>query len=183
MTRDKMVTGVFRDHTAAQNCVDAFYAQGYSADEINVLMSEFTRRTNFGQPTDQKAAYTDNLGLEGAGVGGAIGTAVGASLAALAALGTSLVIPGLNLVVAGPIAAALAGGGAGAITGGLIGGLAGLGFTAENAEVYHTALREGGTIVGVTLLNQSGDGEAREVERVKQVMTSFGGEHIHACRC
>jgi len=183
MNRDKMVLGVFHDHATAQNCIDSLYAHGYSADDINVLMSEHTRITHFTKSDDHEREHTDNLGLEGAGVGGAIGTAVGASLAALAAVGTSLVIPGLNLVMAGPLAAALAGGGAGAITGGLIGGLAGLGFSAENAEVYHSALREGGTIVGVTLMHQNDDHEQSEVETVKEIMKSFNGEQIHTCRC
>jgi len=183
MNREKNHHGVFHDHAAAQNCIDSLYAHGYSADDINVLMSEQTRVTHFAKPDEHEHTYADNLGLEGAGVGGAIGTAVGASLAALAAVGTSLVIPGLNLVLAGPVAAALAGGGAGAVTGGLIGGLAGLGFSAENAEVYHSALREGGTIVGVTLMHQDDDHEASESEQVQEIMKSFNGEQIHTCRC
>jgi hypothetical protein len=39
-----------------------------------------------------------------------VGTVVGASAAAIAAIGTSIVIPGLGWVVAGPLVAALAGG-------------------------------------------------------------------------
>jgi hypothetical protein len=177
----KMILGVFRDHAAAQNCVDALYAHGYTMNDINVLMSEHTRVTHFGKPEEHEEARSDNMSLEGAGVGGAIGTAVGASLAAIAAIGTSLVIPGLNLIVAGPIAAALAGGGAGAVTGGLIGALAGLGISAENAEVYHKALREGGTVVGVTLHDQKENQD--EIEKVKETMESFGGKQVHSCAC
>lgn len=177
----KMVLGAFHDHTAAQNCVDALYAHGYTMNDINVLMSEHTRVQYFGKPEEQEPSRSDNMSLEGAGVGGAIGTAVGASLAAIAAIGTSLVIPGLNLIVAGPVAAALAGGGAGAVAGGLIGALAGLGITLENAEVYHQALREGGTVVGVTLRDQHDDRD--EIEKVTETMESFGGEQVHSCNC
>lgn len=176
-----MVLAVFRDHAAAQNCVDALYAHGYTMTDINLLMSENTRLTHFGKFDEHDYARSDNMSLEGAGVGGAIGTAVGASLAAIAAIGTSLVIPGLNLIVAGPLAAALAGGGAGAVTGGLIGALAGLGVSAENAEVYHKALREGGTVVGVTLREHHDDQD--EVEKVKETMESFGGQQVHSCAC
>lgn len=180
MTKN-MVLGVFRDHAAAQNCVDALYAHGYTTSDINVLMSEHTRLTHFGKVDEREYAHSDNMSLEGAGVGGAIGTAVGASLAAIAAIGTSLVIPGLNLIVAGPLAAALAGGGAGAVTGGLIGALAGLGISSENAEVYHKALREGGTVVGVTLRQDHDDQD--EAEKVRETMESFGGKQVHSCAC
>lgn len=180
---NKMVLGVFHNHAAAQNCVDALYARGYTMDDINVLMSEHTRTTHFAKPEEHEHQHeaTDNMSLEGAGVGGAIGTVVGASLAAIAAIGTSLVIPGLNIIVAGPLAAALAGGGAGAVTGGLIGALAGLGISAENAEVYHEALRAGGTVVGVTLRGEHD--RANEVEKVREVMEAFGGKQVHSCAC
>ncbi len=180
MNKHKMVLGVFRNHQVAQNCVNALYEHGYTADNINVLMSEQTRIRYFGKPEDHESTE-ESMALEGMGVGGAIGTAVGASLAAIAAVGTSLVIPGLNIVLAGPIVAALAGGGAGAVTGGLIGGLTGLGIPAENAEAYHVALREGGTVVGVTLPN---DGSlVAEAEKVKQIMETFAAEQIQSCYC
>jgi hypothetical protein len=58
-----------------------------------------------------------NKAMESAGVGGAIGVTAGAIIAALAAIGTSIAIPGLGVVIAGPIATALAGAGAGGLTG------------------------------------------------------------------
>ena len=45
---------------------------------------------------------------DGAGVGGALGGVVGAALATIIAVGSTIVLPGLNLVIAGPIVAALA---------------------------------------------------------------------------
>ena len=56
--------------------------------------------------------------------------------AAIAAIGTSLVIPGLGLVVAGPLAAALAGAGAGGTAGGLIGALVGHGMPEDRTKKY-----------------------------------------------
>ena len=53
-----------------------------------------------------------------------------AVLAALTAAGTSIALPGLGLVIAGPLAAAAAGAGAGAATGGLLGALIGWGLDA-----------------------------------------------------
>jgi hypothetical protein len=56
-----------------------------------------------------------NKALKGAGTGAAVGDAVGATLAAIAAIGTTLALPGLGLLVAGPIAAAFAGAGQAAL--------------------------------------------------------------------
>jgi hypothetical protein len=85
--------------------------------------------------------------------GGAVGTAVGAGVAALAAIGTSIVIPGLGWVVAGPVFAALAGGGAGAVAGGAVGALIGFGISESNASAYEEALRNGGVVLGVVPRN------------------------------
>jgi hypothetical protein len=57
------------------------------------------------------------------------------------------------LLVAGPIAAALAGGGAGALTGGVIGALVGSGIPEERAKVYDKGIRDGGIVMGVTPRN------------------------------
>src|SRR5205823_12747858 len=112
---------------------------------------------------------------EGMGVGGAIGTAVGATVAGLAAVGSNLAIPGLGLVIAGPIAAALAGGGAGAVTGGLIGALVGAGITEQNARAYEEALRHGGVAIGVTPRN---DDHASDI---KKKFEEYNGENVCYC--
>ena len=86
---------------------------------------------------------------EGMVEGGELGTAIGATVGAILAIGTSIAIPGLGLIVAGPIIAAFAGGGAGAVAGGAIGGLVGLGFPESNAKAYEEALKKGGVVFGV----------------------------------
>src|SRR5262245_42378336 len=116
-TRNKMVTAVFRDRLHAQAAFDWLHEQGYTSNEISILMSDKTRAAYF--PHEGEHPLTaDSKAVEGVGVGGTIGTAVGATLAAVLAVGTTIVIPGLGWVIAGPLAAALAGGGAGAVTGG-----------------------------------------------------------------
>jgi uncharacterized protein YjbJ (UPF0337 family) len=101
---------------------------------------------------------TGDKALEGAGAGSAIGGTVGAVLAAIAAIGTSIVIPGLGLVVAGPIAAALAGAGAGGLTGGLIGALVGSGIPEDRAKEYDEGIRNGGMVMGVNPRNDEDAG-------------------------
>jgi hypothetical protein len=100
----------------------------------------------------------DTKALEGAGTGGAIGGALGAIIGGIAAIGTNLIIPGVGLVVWGPIAAALAGAGAGGATGGLVGALIGWGFPEENAKTYEEGIKNGATLLGVTPRN---DDDAR----------------------
>ena len=149
MAREKMVTAVFRDRLDAEQALDFLHSKGYDRNSINVLMSDKT--APLGGPNAEHAKQTTgSLATEGMGVGGAIGTAVGAAIAAIAAIGSSIVIPGLGgLIVAGPLAAAFAGGGAGAVTGGLLGALIGAGIPEQNAEAFQEALRTGGVVIGV----------------------------------
>src|SRR5258705_4579706 len=106
MSKSKLITGLFSNRIAAEAAVDAITKRGYCRDDISVLMSDATRSKEF-------ALQTRTHAVDGAGIGGALGGAVGAVIAAVIAAGSTLVLPGLNLVIAGPIAAALAGAGAG----------------------------------------------------------------------
>src|SRR5437667_3791891 len=122
------VSGLFKTRAAAEAAVDAIIKRGYTRDDISVLMSDSTRDKEFAVQTRSHAA-------DGLGIGGAIGGTVGAVVLAIVAVGTTIVIPGLGLFVAGPIAAALAGAGAGGVTGGLIGLLIGTGIPEHRAKV------------------------------------------------
>ncbi len=79
-------------------------------------MSDETRKKPFSA-TDGPSTGLGTNAAEVAGVGGAIGGTLGAVVAAFAAVGTSLAIPGLGLIVAGPLAAGIAGAGAGGAAG------------------------------------------------------------------
>jgi hypothetical protein len=146
--RKEMMTAVFRDRHAAIEAYEWLRARGYSDDNVSVLMSDQTRNSMKDTLRHETIPHRTKA-AEGIAAGGAIGTALGAGLAALALVGTNVILPGLGLVVAGPVAAAFAGGGAGAVAGGLIGGLVGLGWSESNAKAYEAALREGGVILGV----------------------------------
>lgn len=148
------VTGTFTDRASAERAYNALLSRGYDEKEINLIMSDETRKRYFTEQNTNDAEL-GNKAMEGAGVGSAIGVTAGAILAALAAVGTSLAIPGLGLVIAGPIAAALAGAGAGAITGGLIGTLIGWGMPEERAKLYEADLKNGGIILGVSPHNDA----------------------------
>jgi len=143
---NRMVTGLFRDRESAERAYGSLSERGYGKDDVNLLMSDDTRNKYFADDDDTELG---TKAWEGAGKGAAIGGGVGATLAAIAAIGTTLALPGLGLLIAGPIAAGLAGAGAGAATGGLIGALVGHGIPEEHAKHYEQGLREGGIVMGV----------------------------------
>src|SRR4026209_88758 len=147
-----MVTGLFRDRESAERAYGSMVERGYGQDDVNLVMSDETRKKHFTD--DGRETELGSKALEGAGTGAAIGGAVGATLAAIAAIGTTLALPGLGLLIAGPIAAGLAGAGRGALTGGLIGALVGHGIPEEQAKHYEQGIREGGIVMGVQPRNE-----------------------------
>ncbi|HZS09171.1 MAG TPA: hypothetical protein VFD58_30330 [Blastocatellia bacterium] len=171
IARQQTVSGLFRDKASAERAWDALVDLGYSRDESSVVLSDETHNRYFRieNPAD---AEPGSKALESAGVGGAIGTAVGGLLGALAAIGTSIALPGLGIVIAGPIAAALAGAGAGGVTGGLIGALVGSGMPEERAKYYEEGIKGGGVLISVT------PHTAAEAERIERVWQEYGGEVV-----
>jgi hypothetical protein len=143
-----MLTGLFRDRESSESAYRSLRDRGYSDDEINVIMSDDTRDKYYGDGNDNDSEL-GNKALEGAGAGSAIGGTLGAIIGGIAAIGTNVIMPGLGLVVWGPIAAALAGAGAGGLTGGLVGAMIGWGIPEERAKVYEEGVRNGGTVLGV----------------------------------
>jgi hypothetical protein len=146
--RSGMVTGLFRDRESAERAYGSLNARGYGKDDVNLVMSDETRKKHFA--VDGRETELGNKALKGTGTGAVIGGAVGATLAAIAAIGTTLALPGIGLLVAGPIAAGLAGAGAGGATGGLIGALVGAGIPEERVKRYEEGIKNGGIMMGVT---------------------------------
>ena len=142
-----LMTGLFPDRESAELGFNSLSERGYSKDDINVVMSDETKKKHFA--AEGTETELGNKAAEGAGVGGAIGGTVGAIAAAIAAVGTTIAIPGLGLVLAGPIAAALAGAGAGAATGGIVGALVGWNMPEERVKQYDEGIRNGGILMGV----------------------------------
>ncbi len=150
-TGDKRIlTGMFKDRESAEKAYNSALSRGYTKDDLNLMMSDKTRDTWFADGDD---SVMGSKALEGAGTGSAIGGTLGAIIAGIAAIGTSIVLPGLGLIVAGPIAAALAGAGAGGLTGGLIGALVGSGIPEDRAREYEEGIKNGGMVLGVNPRN------------------------------
>jgi hypothetical protein len=145
-----MTTGMFADRQSTENAYNMLHEKGYSKDEISVIMSDETRKTHYSDEDTELGSKA----AEGAGTGSAIGGTIGAIVGVVAAIGTTLVLPGLGLVIAGPIAAGLAGAGAGGITGGIVGGLIGSGMPEDRAKQYEAGIKEGNVVLGVHPRNE-----------------------------
>jgi len=147
LNNQRIVTGMFSDRDSAEGAYKTLESRGYGKDDVHVIMSDETRKKHFNDP----AHPTDlgNKAAEGAGKGGAIGGTLGGIIGAVAAIGTSVLIPGLGLIVAGPLLAGLAGAGAGSIAGGLVGALVGAGIPKERAVVYEKGIKDGRIVLGV----------------------------------
>jgi len=170
--QSRVVSGLFNDRESTERAYTALENRGYNRDDVNLLMSDETRSRHFGEGTAD--TELGSKALEGAGTGSAIGGTLGAIIAGIAALGTNLFLPGLGLVVWGPLAAALAGAGAGGLTGGLVGALIGAGIPEERAKAYEEGIKGGGTVVGVT---PKSDEDAEYFEN--NWKTNYNGQHVY----
>jgi len=171
--RSNYVTGLYDSPESANRAYQGLTSiHGYGADDIDVLMTDETRKKHFGDVKPGTELSSGSKAAEGFGAGSAIGGGVGAALAAIFAVGTSVVVPGLGLVVAGPIAAALAGAGAGGATGGVIGALIGAGIPEERAAAYDRGLKQGGILLGTRARDEQ---EAADLERS---FGEYGGTEV-----
>ena len=159
----KLITGLFHSRESAELAAEELVKSGFSPDDISLLMSDTTQGREFAIKTSTKAP-------ECAATGAAVGGTLGAVAAGLAAVAT-LTIPGLQVLAAGPVVAALTGLGAGAAAGGLTGALIGLGIPEHEAKFFHGEIERGGILVGV----YSHDDRAK---MAKEVLESAGAEKV-----
>lgn len=168
-----IVTGLFKDKTSAECAYSALSGRGYDKDSTDVMMSDQTRdRYYSGSATDD--TELGSKALEGTGTGAAIGGTLGAIIAGIAAIGTSVLLPGLGLIVAGPLAAALVGAGAGGLAGGLLGALVGSGIPEEHAEAYESGIKSGGIVIRATPRT------AEDAAFIESKFKSCGGEQVYS---
>ncbi len=159
----KDITAVYKDSAAAGLAIARLQDAGISQDDISVLMAETTRGREFTVDTENKAP-------EGAAVGGLAGGVLGGITATLVAIGV-VAAPGVGLVAAGPLLAALAGIGAGGATGGLAGGLLGMGVPEHEVTLLSEQISEGAVLVGAHVHDDRRDA-------TKQIFEDTGGQGI-----
>jgi hypothetical protein len=169
----KMVTGIFSDGASVELAYEAATGFGYDKGDINVVMSDVTRTRYFSEdrPIDTDLA---RKAAEGGELGGPQGGRISILIPILAAVGTTVALSGIGLVVAGPIAAAIAGAGATGLAAGLIGALADWGIPEERLRQYESEIHDGGILVGVKTRSV---GDAR---RLAEQWLAIGGQHVNA---
>ena len=142
MTRNTSVVGIYPDRTTVSDAVNVLQKAGYRTTDISVLSSDNQGSKDFAHEKRTKA-------LEGAAVGAAAGALVVAALSWFVST-QSLPVPAFApLVAAGPVLAAIAGGGAGGVLGWIVGLLAGLRVTEYVARRYAGRIRRGGILLSV----------------------------------
>lgn len=160
---EKTVVATFENRFEANRALARLNDIGISPDLVSVLMSEDARRREFGSPSGGAA--------EGAGIGGVWGGLLGALAGGLVAVG-SIALPGVGLVVVGPLVAALAGAGAGGAAGTLLGSLVGLGVGKNEASTIQGAIKNGKIVLAAHV-------DSRDAARVKQIFETQGAADVH----
>ena len=140
---------LFDTPESAERAYDHLQEMGYNPDEFNVLMSAETHKLfKSGNPVAATAAGTEVLHASEKVLGAAgASSAAGALSGVIAGVGASLLVPGLGLVVIGPLAALGAGLGA------ALGAMYGIAFgeMAENKTAdYEAKIHQGKILVSTT---------------------------------
>ena len=155
----KTVIGLFDRVSEAQSVVRDLIGTGFSRDDIGLIASDATGEwSRYKASTLEGAAPTS----EEIGTGVSTGTVVGGLGGLLVGL-TEFAIPGIGwMAAAGTLATTLAGAGVGAAVGGLHTAIDKLGVPKEQTGYYAEAVRRGGILVSVRVLEEQVD-EAMEI--------------------
>lgn len=139
----KTIITTFEDVRSAEAVVHRLHDAGFARDDLGWV----AKAANGEEVAHGSASTVGSSALEGAEVGGALG-----SLAGLLLGFAALAVPGIGpVVVAGPILSALAGLGVGAAAGGIIDALVHVGVPRDEAKRYAEQLRAGAALVTVTV--------------------------------
>jgi len=178
MSNAALVTALFKNAADVERAYDTALSRGYACDDINLVLSEETRRKYFNVDqvetglADKAADSTEKKQTAAAKIGGPAGGTVATIAPALAAIGSAALLPGL--IFAGPIAVALAAGGAVALAGGLVTALTNWGIPKGRIEEYESEIREGGVLIGVRARN------AADTAYLQNEWQAAGGVLVHA---
>ncbi len=164
------LTALFNNREDADSAYEWLLKNGYNSSDVHLLMSEETRQKfHYAEATEPATEEED--AVVGLGTGAAVGGGLRAALGIVAAAGAAVIIPGMGLAVAGPLAASLAG--AGGLVGGALGALYGSSVPEEEAHELEQKIREGGILISVRPLNDE------DAELIEIAWRERGGDPVH----
>jgi hypothetical protein len=162
---NKSVFCIARDEAQACRIVDDLKNNGFTDNDVSVLLSDRQGTRDFAHQKNTKAP-------EGATTGVATGGILGGALGWLAGIG-AIALPGIGpLIAAGPILAALSGAAIGAAAGGLTGALIGMGIPEYEAKRYEGKILSGNILISVHAE------DADESRRAKEIFQRSNAEDI-----
>jgi len=145
-----------RTFEQAEHIIEALKLDGFSTDDISVLLPDRAGTRDFAHEKGTKAP-------EGAATGAGAGGLLGGALGWLSGVG-ALAIPGLGpFIAAGPILAALGGAAVGAAVGGFTGAIVGMGIPEYEARLYEGKLRDGNILISVHTESRDERGRAEAI--------------------
>lgn len=160
------LTARFNNREDADSAYEWLLKNGYNSSDVHLLMSEETRQKyHYAEATEPETTEEDAVvGLE---TGAAVGGGLGAALGIVAGVGAAVIIPGMGLAVAGPLA------GAGGLVGGALGALYGSSVPEEEAHELEQKIRESSILISVRPLSDE------DAELIESAWRERGGELVH----
>jgi hypothetical protein len=166
------LTALFSDTDSAEAAFQVCIDRGYDIGQVNVVISESTRRELFSDASDLGTELAKRK-AEGGELGGPKGGRVGILVTISAAMGAAIAVPALGFVMAGPVVVALSAAGAAGLAAGLIAAIGDWGVPKERIREYEAAIKGGGILM---MLETRSDEDARAIERQ---WSKIGGREIH----
>jgi hypothetical protein len=90
-----LVTAVFRTAAQVESAYEAAVERGYTIGDVNVVMSDDTRRRLYAQ-NPESSSEIGKKAAEGAELSGPTGGGVGIAISIAAAVGAAIALPGLD---------------------------------------------------------------------------------------
>ena len=174
-----VIAALFTDRGSAERAFRCVEELGYDPSDINVIMSKETREREFGgaPQTDLGKKAMDSADGDSKAakeLGGPTGGTLGTAAPVIAAIGAAVLVPGIGLLAAGPIAVALTAATAVGVAGGLVAALTNWGVPRSRLEEYEGAIRKGAILLGVQ--PRSSD----DIAQLTRCWQNNGGRLIHS---
>lgn len=160
----KVITAIFSSNEKAAGSLETLVSHGFDSADISLIASENFDKDTFVVESHSRLA-------DGVAVGATLGSATGAIIAGLTAVG-AITTGGLGLVAAGPIIAALTGAGAGAAGGSVLGGLIGLAIPEHEIKHYEDAIDKGHVMIGVNC------SDSDQCDKAEDIFKQFDADKI-----